>query len=673
MNNIKSLSGQLYLASFINANQNTMELREFTQNITFQPNLRFYHLANKLFNVSNMNLAPEHISLIILKPFIIKFIMSYEVHNMHFILKLLIKYGFEIISSFEEEVFLKQLVILSTLNTLPIGSRLLYLSYIKICFMNIFKPPLNSPPLNLLNSLYPFQFDGPDTQEKKLMILNDFSFVINDDDYYKMLLNIYERSANEGGKSVHTTNSFFRLLHVTILNRANLVSKILELLLESIFSLSYKHYIPKLLTFLELHWEFAQNLVDKFIARLMIVLKQNEANTSASSSSTTTTTPFLSVVQSYSQYLSFLKLINWFLSIAHYNIRVTEFQLEFLVNFIFENSQQWPQSSNSALTCCTSILYYQRVTPKVKKALMNLLEWLRNTRKSDLETSSLAQIYLLALQTLDESYIKQVFTSDEEEFLITRIPENFETYLRQVVRTDQCDCPIEIVRVPIEQIIKATTTLPDRMSLGVCFEARLRSSASFERLFCVDMLFTSAQLEQNQLSQTFDIPIMERGHGRLGRTQLRFDIDFKVNAPFYLNIALKFIDAKGSIYRYHLKNHELITLEDLFIPIKMDMSEQYFQQLVEKTLEHEESLQTVINIKAHHSLETFFEEHAWFQKYFLADPLASENVLKLFLVGLCPDRIIIGNVKLVNDVVNLYVVTNHFEIIPSLYNKFGFN
>ncbi|OTF83771.1 hypothetical protein BLA29_014433, partial [Euroglyphus maynei] len=121
-------------------------------------------------------------------------------------------------------------------------------------------------------------------------------------------------------------------------------------------------------------------------------------------------------------------------------------------NFIHRNSFHYTESSTLALQCCTSILYYQRVTQKVKVALFGLLEWLRNERKSDLEASSLAQIYLLALRTLTEESIKQVFTSDEEEFLLHQTPEIFEQYLLNVKNTLQ-QCPVRIER-PKNSIIK---------------------------------------------------------------------------------------------------------------------------------------------------------------------------------------------------------------------------
>ncbi|KAH9400455.1 hypothetical protein TYRP_002020 [Tyrophagus putrescentiae] len=120
----------------------------------------------------------------------------------------------------------------------------------------------------------------------------------------------------------------------------------------------------------------------------------------------------MKVTSNCHQYLAFLQLITWTISIANHHIVLTEFQLEFIVNFICINCLQWPQSSAAALTCCTSILYYQRVTFKVKEALLTILEWLKNERKVDIETSSLAQIYLLALCTLKEECLEQNCVED---------------------------------------------------------------------------------------------------------------------------------------------------------------------------------------------------------------------------------------------------------------------
>lgn len=279
-----------------------------------------------------------------LKPYLHQFISSNSIHNLHLALRLLIKYGFEIFSSLEEEYLMKQIVTLSTLPSLPIGYRLLMLSFIKIAFVSIYKPPLNSPPLGLINSLCPYLFDGPDTQEKKMTILNEFSFVISDSEFFNLIFRLHSLSDSQCSNYKRATRSLFRVLNASLKKRPQLMERILsKVILESIFSLSYIHYIEKLFVFLCHHWDFAQLTVDKFIAKLMI-------NQSAASGSQN------ALAQSYNQYLAFLQLINWFLSLAHHHIVLTEFQLEFLVNFIRINCLHWPQSSTHALICCTSIL-----------------------------------------------------------------------------------------------------------------------------------------------------------------------------------------------------------------------------------------------------------------------------------------------------------------------------
>ncbi|KAH9405065.1 hypothetical protein TYRP_000900 [Tyrophagus putrescentiae] len=569
-------------------------------------------------------------------PFLHRYISGNSIHDVHLALKLLIKFGFEIFSSLEEEFFMKQIVSLSTMPSLPIGYRLLCLSFIKIAFVSIYKPPLNSPPLGLIDTLCPYLFDGPDTQEKKMVILNEFSFVISDNEFFNLISRLHRLGDVHCANYKRSTSSLFRVLNIALKKRPPLTERILNFLLESIFSPSYTHYIEKLFVFLEQHWDFAQLMVDKFIAQLVILLKdQDNNNEGYQQVMSISQCPF---IRTSNQYLAFLQLINWFLSIAHHHIVLTEFQLEFIVNFIRINCLQWPQSSTAALTCCTSILYYQRVTFKVKEALLIILEWLKSERKVDIETSSLAQIYLLALRTLKEEYIKQVFTSDEEEFLIQKVPESFDDYLCTIVRNERNQCPLIVERLKNEAP-KERLKLGSSLWLSIPFQVYLSAASSLDRLFCVDILFTSPQIAN--LKQTFQMPLFEKGQER---ARLGLNVDFKVNGPFWLDITIRFVDYQGIIYNYEQPECEYISLEDVFIPIDVS-PDQCTESLVQAIMQHPDSLQTVIVVRNHHSFESFFKHYQW---------------VKQFVVDSMVDA-----VRLVNGNVNLFVTTNNYEIIPS--------
>src|SRR5690606_15303919 len=108
------------------------------------------------------------------------------------------------------------------------------------------------------------------------------------------------------------------------------------------FSLTYMHYVNKFCTCIRDHWELAQKLVDKFVAKLMVLVKEHESGGAVA----IRVSP---AIQSYKQYCTFLHFINWFLSIAHHHIRLTEFQLEFLLNLIHRNCLQYSNSSTLAM------------------------------------------------------------------------------------------------------------------------------------------------------------------------------------------------------------------------------------------------------------------------------------------------------------------------------------
>lgn len=654
----KNLSESLCLMALYNSKQNSAGLRELTQNIRFSPDLKFHHFSSFLFTLVSSSHYNDSLSLLLLKPFLHRYISGNSIHDVHLALKLLIKFGFEIFSSLEEEFFMKQIVSLSTMPSLPIGYRLLCLSFIKIAFVSIYKPPLNSPPLGLIDTLCPYLFDGPDTQEKKMVILNEFSFVISDNEFFNLISRLHRLGDVHCANYKRSTSSLFRVLNIALKKRPPLTERILNFLLESIFSPSYTHYIEKLFVFLEQHWDFAQLMVDKFIAQLVILLKdQDNNNEGYQQVMSISQCPF---IRTSNQYLAFLQLINWFLSIAHHHIVLTEFQLEFIVNFIRINCLQWPQSSTAALTCCTSILYYQRVTFKVKEALLIILEWLKSERKVDIETSSLAQIYLLALRTLKEEYIKQVFTSDEEEFLIQKVPESFDDYLCTIVRNERNQCPLIVERLKNEAP-KERLKLGSSLWLSIPFQVYLSAASSLDRLFCVDILFTSPQIAN--LKQTFQMPLFEKGQER---ARLGLNVDFKVNGPFWLDITIRFVDYQGIIYNYEQPECEYISLEDVFIPIDVS-PDQCTESLVQAIMQHPDSLQTVIVVRNHHSFESFFKHYQWV-KQFVVDSMVDAGKQKEhcnLAIGLSPDVVILCSVRLVNGNVNLFVTTNNYEIIPS--------
>lgn len=647
---IKNFTNSLYSLPLQVYNQDVLSFKRYLQNNDHVMNLIFFHTCTFIFEKIVSNVDNEIFSVLTLKQFLTKFVLSNEIQYTHLALKILIKFGLEVFSSIEEELFLDHLVRLATLPSLAVGHRLLSLSFIKIVFSNIFKAPLASPPLSLLNMLYPLHFDGPDTQEKKLAILNDSSYAINDEEYFNLLTNLHKQSSSEYYNYERFTNSLFRILNNSLHKRPQLIDRNLKLLLECIFSISYCHYLQKIDKVFFEHWELAQMLVDKFIAKLMMMKKDQE--------STDTDYP---LIFNYSQYVAFLKFINWFLSIAHHNIQLTEFQLDFLIRFIHKNCLELPQTCTLGLSCCTSILYYQQVTNKVKEALIILLDWLKNERKSDLETSSLAHIYLLALLTLQEYNIKQVFTSDEEEFLFQKSQEIYCQYVPNIMNISLHDCPVKITKLSSNYEVNRKN-FDDSIYRTVDFNIYLESS-KFDRLFCLEIRFNSTQIDK--LEQTFQIPLIERNQTH----KISLVLDFQINDIFQLNISIKFIDFKGFIYNYPCAKTEMILLEDIFIPLDLTYDIVQFKNLNQNILKHSESIQTLICIDRHPNLESFFQHHSWMTNFIIhVDQTDGEQLY--FAIGLSPDRIITGEISVINQSINLKITTNNFEIIPLLCCKF---
>lgn len=280
----------------------------------------------------------------------------------------------------------------------------------------------------------------------------------------------------------------------------------------------------------------------------------------------------------------------------------------------------------------------------------------------DIETSSLAQIYLLALRTLKEEYIKQVFTSDEEEFRIQTIPESFDDYLRSIVRNDDCQCPLRVTRVN-EASLEHRLKVGNPLWLTVPFQVYLDESSQLERLFCVDIIFTSAQL--SQFKQAFQLPFVEK-RGNQEAIQITLTLDFKISSPFLLDVNIRFVDYTGTIYNFTETACEFFSLEDTFIGI--DLPDQVtIHSFARSLLKHNESLQTVICLREQRSFDSFFEHFPWIRQFVIASEgeNAQEEEYNL-TIGLPPDRAIVGTIRLVNDFINLYITTNHYEILPSL-------
>ncbi|KAH9426924.1 hypothetical protein DERP_011593 [Dermatophagoides pteronyssinus] len=653
----KNLQEAYFMLPLFDLENNLDKIRNLIQQFDdYISDIKFYHICMDVHHlILSGKYNTDKLSLLILRPFLSKFIISNQIHQIQFALKLLIEFGFDIYSSREEELFLRQMVQASTIPSIPVGHRLLLLAFIRIAFESIYEPPLNSPPLSLLNSLYPLLFDGPDTQEKKLQILNQSTFIISDDEFFNLFYRFYRQCSTDKRNYIRASNGLFHLMNQSIRKRTQLTDRLLQLLLDSFFNTQYLHYIRKFSLFCRDHKELGQKLVDNFIAKLMMMTKDQDNNCKMESLKNLPIT-----ITSFKVYIVYLEFIDWFLSVAHRHIRLTEFQTEFLINFIHRNSFHYTDSSTMALQCCTSILYYQRVTQKVKGALFSLLEWLRNERKSDLEASSLAQIYLLALRTLTEESIKQVFTSDEEEFLLYQTPEIFEQYLLNVKNTLQ-QCPIQIERSKIN-IVRQKYCQPP-FSKIISFDLSLDQHSRFNRIFAIEIRFKCKQ--NNSFEKLIQIPCLDDKQKPI---RIDLPIDFLINDTIQLIIEVKFVDIRGNIYDHHQNQIEPISFEDLLISFEQINIDQI--KTNKQWTEHLDLIQTIIIcLPDYHTIQSFIDHHQWLESFIINDDSIQNSTL-LFVIGTTPDRLVIGSIKLINQCINIELETNHYGIMPALFSRF---
>ncbi|KAF7490817.1 hypothetical protein SSS_05674 [Sarcoptes scabiei] len=619
--------------------QKSPEIRNLLQQkLVFESDIQFYHYCVYLFQLIQSNrYHKDLLSPLIFRPFISKLFQSNQIFQIHLALQLLLEFGFDIFNSSEEECFMQQLVRICTIPSLPIGYRLLLLLFIKVSFEKIYEPSLNLMPPYLLQSLYPTIFDGPNSIEKKLSILNQSSFVINDEEFFELLTQFQKRCSSEFRYFERSTNSWFHIAVQTI----------------------QKHFR-----------DIRQNLINSFIAKLLMSTKDSDGRIRSIES------PTIINHRNYSLYLYF---INWFLSVAHQFIKLTEFQLEFLINFIHRNSLYQTDSSMQALQCSTSILYYQRVTPKVKEALLELLEWIHDERKSDFEASSLAQIYLLALRTLTEESIKKVFTSDQEEFLLHQTPGVFERYLTSI-QNSLSKCPIVITRLQSELMTEEKQFYSDKMTKYLIFKVSLDPKKSkMKQFFCIEIEFCSKSIG---FCEKFYFAFLDSDR------DLDLKLNFeKIDDSFDIKISFKFNDINGNVFSFPNNQIESIKFKDILIPLSFDneiknlkTSNESFEKTKNAILKHPNSLETLMIVEEHQTFDSFLDDHKWFRKFLLHNQ-PEENRLEdsidplslRFAMGICPANLLLGELRLTNNVINVWIYTNHYQIVPRFFFLFRDN
>ncbi len=581
------------------------------------PNLKhfeLYHVLTQLFSAIQSQKYRDIISPMIFKPFLKEFTISCEIHNFHLALQLLLSFGLELFSTLEEQKLLKQLTIVATHPSLTIAHRLLALDYTK-SIVELLKPAIIDH-----SSIEITSFDGPDTQEKKLTILNKTSI-----DNQNLLYCLKPLESLSLRNNIRATNAFYRVVYDFLNERKDMTSHLEDILVSLMFSSPDPH-IRRSISLLNCFQDLAKGTSHKLIEKLF---KLSETDT----------------FKNLTELKEFLHAFEWIFK--QKNLDLKEDQIVYLLKLINNNSRRWLQSSPQTLTCCTAVLHYQNISNSVREVLLSILEWLMNERKNDLSITSLAQIYILALNTLqDDENIKKVFNFDDES--------GFDL---QIIKDLTKEIPLNIKRISnSENFGKLLNLSKTPLQLNLSFEISISNEfkQQFDRIFAVVLFFDSLD---GFIHEEFEIPILNRDECQTVRLQLSSRID----RPFTFNISANFNDMNGTNYKCDSIQNEEITLKDILLPV--DINNEQFYELCDSVMKHKESMQTVLCVREFKDIETFISHFEWLSQFVIK---GTNN----FVCALTPDRLLLGTIKIVNNFINLFLITNNYELLPSLYNEF---
>jgi hypothetical protein len=251
------------------------------------------------------------------------------------------------------------------------------------------------------------------------------------------------------------------------------------------------------------------------------------------------------------------------------------------------------------------------------------------------------------LNTLqDDENIKKVFNFDDES--------GFDL---QIIKDLTKEIPLNIKRISnSENFGKLLNLSKTPLQLNLSFEISISNEfkQQFDRIFAVVLFFDSLD---GFIHEEFEIPILNRDECQTVRLQLSSRID----RPFTLKISANFNDMNGTNYKCDSIQNEKITLKDILLPV--DVNNEQFYELCDSVMKHKESMQTVLCVREFKDIETFVSHFEWLSQFVIK---GTNN----FVCALTPDRLLLGTIKIVNNFINLFLITNNYELLPSLYNEF---
>lgn len=195
----------------------------------------------------------------IFKPFLDTFTLSSEVYQVHFLLILLKNFGLELFTTAEEQFLVNQMTKLSAHPSLVIAYRLLILDFIKALMPIVKRSDYMEP-----EKFQIMPFDGPDTQEKKLLLLNETS--ISDGLLLSHLKPLQTLSLSFG--NYRATNSLYRILH-SIYEKRHSMDKHIETTLISLILASPAQHVRHSLGFLSKNLDLAPSICGTFLRKLL--------------------------------------------------------------------------------------------------------------------------------------------------------------------------------------------------------------------------------------------------------------------------------------------------------------------------------------------------------------------------------------------------------------------
>ena len=593
------------------------DIKNILSNLPNLSPIELYHTLTKLFDAIRGQKFEDFLSPMIFKPYLTGLTLSCEVHCFHFALQLLLSFGLELFSTIEEQTLLKQLVIVATHPSLTIAHRLLALDYTKSIVTRLKPTPIEWTSIQITG------FDGPDTQEKKLIILNETPI-----DNQNLLIRMKGLKAMSLSNNMRATLAFYRVVHSILSKRPDFLTEMQDIFISLIFTAPDPH-IKRSLVLFNLFKDLAKVVTHRMIENLRNLSETETFN-------------------NLNDFLQFMSAFEWIFQ--QKDLELNENQLGFLLTLVHNNCKRWTKSSGRALDCCTAVLYYQPISESVKEILLSTLEYLMSDRNNDLSITSLAQIYILALNTLEDDHnIKRVF--DFEDQLSLDI---------EIIKDLSDDIPFTLCRVKDNDISKQKRTLNEMpFSVNIFFEINIREEYKqrFDEIFGLILYFKSSD---ETISEEYEISILDSSE----RLPICLELKSSVNNPFQLTVSAIFNDSNGTNYRCDRFQTEIISLKDILIPIDVENSDQSFESLCDSVLKHNDSMQTVLCLQNLDSIEKFLTFFDWFTTFLISDTNS-------FICGTAPDRLLLGTLKIVNQFVNLFLFTNNYELLPNLFNEFN--